>query len=148
MTRSWQSLKVSFILSRKKSIFRSGLSLFWSVITPLCKPVYAATALFVAAYYWNSRFDALIYNRFASGYTVLRLLKEVRELHLMQLFWLDLSGCLAVKNSDTCFFSQRAGGYNSIVLSCRSRCDEVSVPDLNFVSDQSEETAYKPGKSG
>ena len=48
------------------------LRVFWSVITPLCKPVYAATALFVAAYHWNSWFDAMIYNRFASRYTVLQ----------------------------------------------------------------------------
>lgn len=36
---------------------------FFNIISPLCKPVYAAIALFIATYHWNSWFDALLYNR-------------------------------------------------------------------------------------
>jgi len=48
------------------------LRIFWSVISPVCKPVYAATALFIATYHWNSVFDVLIYNRFKPEYTTLQ----------------------------------------------------------------------------
>ena len=47
------------------------MRIFISIIMPLCKPVYAATALFMAAYHWNSWFDTLIYNRFDRQYTTI-----------------------------------------------------------------------------
>ena len=48
------------------------MRVFWSIITPLCKPVYSAVALFIAAYHWNSWFDAMLYNRFDPKYTLLQ----------------------------------------------------------------------------
>ena len=48
------------------------LTIFFRIICPLCKPVYAATALFIASYQWNSWFDAMVYNRFCPEYTTLQ----------------------------------------------------------------------------
>lgn len=45
---------------------------FVSIISPLCKPVYATIALFVAVYQWNSWFDAMLYNRMKTQYTTLQ----------------------------------------------------------------------------
>ena len=45
--------------------------IFTRIISPLCKPVYAATALFTALYHWNSWFDALLYNRYTPELTTL-----------------------------------------------------------------------------
>ncbi len=45
---------------------------FVSIISPLCKPVYATVALFVAVGQWNSWFDAMLYNRMSSQYTTLQ----------------------------------------------------------------------------
>lgn len=61
------------------------LRIFWSVISPLCKPVYAAIAFFVAVYHWNSWFDAMIFNRLCAEYTVLQyeMMKLYREVTVM-----------------------------------------------------------------
>ena len=48
------------------------MRIFWSIISPICKPVYAAIALFIATSQWNSWFDALIYNKFTPKYTTLQ----------------------------------------------------------------------------
>ena len=48
------------------------MRIFISIITPLCKPVYATIALFVAVYHWNAWFDAMLYNRFDPQYTTLQ----------------------------------------------------------------------------
>lgn len=45
--------------------------IFTCIISPLCKPVYAATALFTALYHWNSWFDAFLYNRHTPELTTL-----------------------------------------------------------------------------
>ena len=47
-------------------------TVFLRIISPLCKPVYATIALFVAVYQWNSWFDAMIYNRMNPEYTTLQ----------------------------------------------------------------------------
>ena len=47
-------------------------TIFTRIISPLCKPVYATIALFVAVWQWNNWFDAMIYNRLAPEYTVLQ----------------------------------------------------------------------------
>ncbi len=47
-------------------------TIFTKVISPLCKPVYATIALFVAVYQWNSWFDAMLYNRMSDQYTTLQ----------------------------------------------------------------------------
>lgn len=48
------------------------MTIFIKIISPLCKPVYATVALFVAVYQWNSWFDAMIYNRMKPEYTTLQ----------------------------------------------------------------------------
>jgi putative aldouronate transport system permease protein len=47
-------------------------TIFARIISPLCKPVYATVALFVAVGQWNSWFDAMLYNRMKSEYTTLQ----------------------------------------------------------------------------
>ncbi len=48
------------------------LTIFLRIISPLCKPVYATIALFVAVWQWNSWFDAMLYNRLKPEYTTLQ----------------------------------------------------------------------------
>ena len=48
------------------------MTIFLRIISPLCKPVYATVALFVAVGQWNSWFDAMLYNRMRSEYTTLQ----------------------------------------------------------------------------
>jgi putative aldouronate transport system permease protein len=48
------------------------MTIFVRIISPLCKPVYATIALFVAVYHWNSWFDAMLYNRMKVEYTTLQ----------------------------------------------------------------------------
>lgn len=47
-------------------------TIFVKIISPLCKPVYATIALFVAVSQWNSWFDAMLYNRMSDKYTTLQ----------------------------------------------------------------------------
>ena len=47
-------------------------TIFWKIISPLCLPVYATVALFVAVGQWNSWFDAMLYNRMNTNYTTLQ----------------------------------------------------------------------------
>lgn len=47
-------------------------TIFMRIISPLCKPVYATVALFVAVYQWNAWFDVMLYNRMNSEYTTLQ----------------------------------------------------------------------------
>ncbi|PWJ77413.1 UNVERIFIED_CONTAM: putative aldouronate transport system permease protein [Murimonas intestini] len=48
------------------------MTIFARIISPLCKPVYATVALFIAVGQWNSWFDAMLYNRMSSQYTTLQ----------------------------------------------------------------------------
>ncbi|MCR5399047.1 MAG: carbohydrate ABC transporter permease [Lachnospiraceae bacterium] len=47
-------------------------TIFKDIISPLCKPVYATIALFIAVWQWNSWFDAMLYNRMKTEYTTLQ----------------------------------------------------------------------------
>lgn len=47
-------------------------TIFLHIISPLCKPVYATVALFVAVGQWNSWFDSMLYNRMSSNLTTLQ----------------------------------------------------------------------------
>ena len=47
-------------------------TIFKDIISPLCKPVYATVALFIAVWQWNSWFDAMLYNRMKTKYTTLQ----------------------------------------------------------------------------
>lgn len=55
------------------------MKIFTSIVMPLCKPVYAATALFMAGYQWNSWFDTLVFNRLDEQYTTImfELMKKI-----------------------------------------------------------------------
>jgi len=48
------------------------MTIFVRIISPLCKPVYATVALFIAVGQWNSWFDAMLYNRMSDRYTTLQ----------------------------------------------------------------------------
>ena len=48
------------------------MTIFVKIISPLCKPVYATVALFVAVGQWNSWFDAMLYNRMSTNLTTLQ----------------------------------------------------------------------------
>ena len=54
-------------------------TIFTKIISPLCKPVYATVALFVAVGQWNSWFDAMLYNRMSDKLTTLQyeLMKQL-----------------------------------------------------------------------
>ncbi len=47
-------------------------TIFKDIVSPLCKPVYATVALFIAVWQWNSWFDAMLYNRMKTEYTTLQ----------------------------------------------------------------------------
>lgn len=48
------------------------MTIFIKIISPLCKPVYATVALFIAVGQWNSWFDAMLYNRMSDQYTTMQ----------------------------------------------------------------------------
>ena len=50
----------------------TDFTIFPRILSPLCKPVYATVALFVAVGQWNSWFDAMLYNRMNTQYTTLQ----------------------------------------------------------------------------
>lgn len=47
-------------------------TVFLKVIVPLCKPVFATIALFIAVGQWNSWFDTMLYNRMSGDLTTLQ----------------------------------------------------------------------------
>ena len=47
-------------------------TVFIKILSPLCKPMYATIALFIAVGHWNSWFDTMLYNRLSSEYTTLQ----------------------------------------------------------------------------
>ena len=62
------------------------MRIFTGIILPLCKPVLAVTALFLAAFHWNSWFDSFLYNRFEPEYTTLnyQLMKFFNEVSVVE----------------------------------------------------------------
>lgn len=60
-------------------------TVFLRIIVPLCKPVFATVALFIAVSQWNSWFDTMLYNRMADDlttlqYELMKLLSSVSQL--------------------------------------------------------------------
>ncbi|MGF7142098.1 putative aldouronate transport system permease protein [Anaerotaenia torta] len=60
-------------------------TVFLRIIVPLCKPVFATIALFIAVGQWNSWFDTMLYNRMAENlttlqYELMKLLSSVSQL--------------------------------------------------------------------
>lgn len=47
-------------------------TIFVKVIVPLCKPVFATIALFIAVGHWNSWFDTMLYNKMSPNLTTLQ----------------------------------------------------------------------------
>ncbi|MBQ2054583.1 MAG: carbohydrate ABC transporter permease [Eubacterium sp.] len=47
-------------------------TVFIKIVSPLCKPMYATIALFIAVGQWNSWFDTMLYNRLSAQYTTLQ----------------------------------------------------------------------------
>jgi len=47
-------------------------TVFFKVVLPLCKPVLATVALFIAVYQWNSWFDVMLYNKTNLKFTTLQ----------------------------------------------------------------------------
>ncbi len=47
-------------------------TIFCKIVAPLCMPVFATIALFIAVGQWNSWFDAMLYNRMSEEYTTLQ----------------------------------------------------------------------------
>ena len=59
----------------QESAFMDGASdwtVFWRIILPLCKPVLATIALFIAVGQWNSWFDTYLYNGSNTDLTTLQ----------------------------------------------------------------------------
>lgn len=59
--------------------------IFIKIIVPLCKPVFATIALFIAVGQWNSWFDTMLYNRMSDNlttlqYELMKLLSSVSKL--------------------------------------------------------------------
>ncbi len=66
-------LGISEALEESAQLDGAGyMTIFLKIISPLCKPVYATVALFVAVGQWNSWFDAMLYNRMNDEYTTLQ----------------------------------------------------------------------------
>lgn len=60
-------------LSESAQIDGAGyFKIFYKIILPLCKPVLATVALFIAVGHWNSWFDAMLYNGFNERLTTLQ----------------------------------------------------------------------------
>ncbi|MCQ2595219.1 MAG: carbohydrate ABC transporter permease [Treponemataceae bacterium] len=80
MVSAWNMLVMrTFMLGIPDSLEESAqldgagyMTIFVKIISPLCKPVYATIALFVAVYHWNSWFDAMLYNRLKTQFTTLQ----------------------------------------------------------------------------
>lgn len=63
----------------------SYTTVFVKIIVPLCKPVFATIALFIAVAQWNSWFDTMLYNRMNNNlttlqYELMKLLSSVSQL--------------------------------------------------------------------
>jgi len=93
------------------------MTIFVKIISPLCKPVYATVALFVAVYQWNSWFDAMLYNRMKPQYTTL-------QYELMKL----LSSVMNQAGSATGGAAAQGGQVNSVTpVSVRSAATIITM---------------------
>ncbi|HIW34843.1 MAG TPA: ABC transporter permease subunit, partial [Candidatus Paenibacillus intestinavium] len=50
----------------------NDLTIFWKIILPLCTPVLATIALFIAVGHWNAWFDTYLYNSQKPEFTTLQ----------------------------------------------------------------------------
>ena len=94
------------------------MTVFLKVISPLCKPVYATVALFVAVGQWNSWFDTMLYNRFSPQFTTL-------QYELMKL----LSAVTSLKGS-TGANTTPGQGVNITPISVRSAATIITMAPI------------------
>jgi putative aldouronate transport system permease protein len=71
----------------------NDFTIYWRIILPLCKPVLATIALFIAVGQWNSWFDTYLYNGSNSTWTTL-------QYELMKVLQSTQSGGAAVNAND------------------------------------------------
>jgi putative aldouronate transport system permease protein len=64
----------------------SDLTVYWKIVMPLCKPVLATIALFIAVGQWNSWFDTYLYCSSTSSLTTLQyeLMKILQSTQISQ----------------------------------------------------------------
>jgi putative aldouronate transport system permease protein len=73
----------------QESAFMDGATdwtVYWRIIMPLCKPVLATIALFIAVQQWNSWFDTYLYNSSTPALTTLQyeLMKILQSTQMSQ----------------------------------------------------------------
>jgi len=49
----------------------SYTQIFTKIVSPICKPIYATVALYIASFHWNAWFDCMLYNRTQIKYRTL-----------------------------------------------------------------------------
>ena len=77
----------------------NDLRIFWQVIFPLCKPVLATVALFVAVGSWNQWFDTQLYNGSKKNLYSLQYLLKMKLATSMQSMNAAQTSADALKNS-------------------------------------------------
>ena len=77
----------------------NDLRIFWQVIFPLCKPVLATVALFVAVRSWNQWFDTQLYNGSKKNLYTLQYLLKMKLATSMQSMNAAQTSADALKNS-------------------------------------------------
>lgn len=121
MVSAWNMLVLrTYMLGLPDSLEESAqldgagyMTIFFKIISPLCKPVYATVVLFVAVGQWNSWFDAMLYNRMASNLTTL-------QYELMKLL-------SSVTNQGTSLESMKNSGGNVTPTSVRAAATIVTM---------------------
>ena len=97
------------------------ITIFARIISPLCKPVYATVALFVAVGQWNSWFDAMLYNRLNPEYTTL-------QYELMRLL-----SSVSKQGGNVGLASQAAASTQVTTISVRSAASVVTMVPIIVV---------------
>lgn len=97
------------------------ITIFARIISPLCKPVYATVALFVAVGQWNSWFDAMLYNRLNPEYTTL-------QYELMRLL-----SSVSKQGGNVGLASQAAASTQVTTISVRSAASVVTMVPIIIV---------------
>ncbi len=69
--------------------------IYRKIISPMCRPIYAAVALFLASFHWNEWFDSMIYNRMTAQYTTL----SYEAMKLMAAVYSHRGGCQPMGDS-------------------------------------------------
>ena len=77
----------------------NDLRIFWQIIFPLCKPVLATVALFVAVGSWNQWFDTQLYNGSKKNLYTLQYLLKMKLATSMQSMNAAQTSADALKNS-------------------------------------------------